>query len=347
MLFRFPVRRYLQRTEKTEASPLRIGTLQWVLARPLYRFRVIDLTQVPAKSRPQALHLELSQWTPFASSGYYIGWHGSRASVWAWDAEKIHQAIAAQGLQPQRTRVIPESALHTPQESGLRLTHCLDGYEGQLWQNGHLDHSRWWAQSPQPDEWLMFQRDAGILPAEQRHQPPAPEASSLNLQPWISESDSSGDQALQTERLIAALGILLLLIPTLWSGFSLFKLQRGVAALQTQQAQLQNEASAITRSRLESLDSLTRINELLSLEPYPSQLDLMAKLATVLPKDDSYIKEWDFQQGRLKVTISSSRDLSATFLIGALQQAGPFREVMALPGNDPKNVTFQMEVGHS
>ena len=45
-----------------------------------------------------------------------------------------------------------------------------------------------------------------------------------------------------------------------------------------------------------------------------------------------------------KMTITSQSDISATFLIGLLQQAGPFRDVKALPGRDPKSVTFQLDV---
>ena len=37
-------------------------------------------------------------------------------------------------------------------------------------------------------------------------------------------------------------------------------------------------------------------------------------------------------------------DLAATPIIAALQQAGPFSNVNALPGRDPKSVMFQMNV---
>ena len=102
MLFRLPVRRFLQSTEKTQTPENRFGTSQWVLSRPLYRFHTFDLTPVPAKNRTQALRLELAQWTPFANSDYYIGWQGHQALVWGWDADKVKLAIEAQNLKPQR-----------------------------------------------------------------------------------------------------------------------------------------------------------------------------------------------------------------------------------------------------
>ena len=344
MLFRLPVRRFLQSTEKTETPRNRFGTVQWVLTRPMYRFQIFDLAQVPTKNRAQALRLELAQWTPFASSDYYVGWHGQQALVWGWEASKVQQAIVAQGLKVRRARILPESVLHTPIENGLCLSRCLEGYEGQLWREAQLERSRWWPQSPTSDEWLMFQRDAGISPNEQQSQPPAPRVSPLNYQPWVNEVGAAGDHEMQLERLIIALGILLLLLPTFWYGFSLYKMQRSTAQLHDRQVQLQREAEPIMQARSQARDYLDRINVLRALAPYPEQLTLMAKIAQVLPQDKSYIREWDFQSGQLKVTVTSTSDISTTFLIGALQQAGFYRNVKALPGHDPKSVTFQMDV---
>lgn len=344
MLFSLPVRRFLQGTEKTETPQNRFGAVQWVLTRPLYRFQTFDFAQVPAKNRNQALQLELAQWTPFASSDYYVGWHGQQALVWGWDADQATQAIVAQGLKPQRVRILPESVLQTPLQNGLCLTRCHEGYEGQLWREGQLERSRWWPQLPAQDEWLMFQRDAAVSPNEQQSQPPAPRAVVLDAQPWVNGAGSSGDKAMQLERLIIALVILLLLLPTFWYGFALYKAQHSVAQLHDQQAQLQRDAEPIIQARSQALDHLARIDALRALAPYPRQLELMAKIAEALPKDNSYLKDWDFQAGQLKITLTSTRDISTTYLIGILQQAGSFREVKALPGRDPKSVTFQMDV---
>lgn len=344
MLFNLPVRRFLQGTEKTEAPQSRFGALQWVLTRPLYRFQTFDLGQVPPKNRAQALRLELAQWTPFACSGYYVGWHGQQALVWGWDADKAGQAITAQGLKPQRVRILPETVLQTPLQDGLCLTRCHEGYEGQLWREAQLQRNRWWPHLPAQDEWLMFQRDAGVPPGEQQSQPPAPRTSLMNLQPWVNEAGSSDDKAVQLERLIIALGMLLLLLPTFWYGFGSYNMRQATAQLHEQQAQLQRDAEPIIQARGQALDHLMRINALRALAPFPEQLTLMAKVAEVLPHDKSYLKDWDFQSGQLKITVASAGDISTTFLIGVLQQAGPFRDVKSLPGRDAKSVTFQMDV---
>lgn len=344
MSFNLPVRRFIQGTEKTETPQNRFGALQWVLARPLYRFQTFDLGQVPPKNRSQALRLELAQWTPFADSGYYVGWHGQQALVWCWDADLVRQAIAAQRLKPQRVRILPESVLQIPLQSGLSLVRCQKGYDAQLWRKDRLERSRWWSQLPTQDEWLTFQRDAGITPSEQQLQPPAPCVSLLNLQPWVKEAESSDGLAIQLERMIIALAIFLLSLPTFWNGFGLYNMRQATAQLHEQQVQLQREAEPIIKARSLALDHLMRINALHALAPFPEQLALMARVAEVLPQDNSYLKNWDFRSGQLKITIASTSDISTTSLIGVLQQTGFFRDVKALPGRDVGSVTFQMDV---
>ncbi len=344
MHLRFPVRRFIQSTEKTETAQTRIGSVQWVLSRPLYRFQVFDLEHVPTKNRVQALQLELSQWTPFVSSDYYVGWSGRKALVWCWDADRARQAIAAEGLKPKRVHIMPETVLQTPVDNGLSLSRCSEGFEGQFWRDSRLEHSRWWQKLPTQEEWLMFQRDAGIPSDEQQSQPPVPRAASLNSRPWLDTAGSASDQKLRIERLAIAICALLLLAPTLWYGFSLYKLQRSQTQLHKQLTKLQRDAEPILQARSKALERLARIDALRSLDPYPAQLELMAKIAEILPKNNAYLKDWDFQTGQLKVTIVSTADLSATYLIGVLQQAGLFHDVKALPGPDPRSVTFQMSV---
>ncbi|MEI6599789.1 MAG: hypothetical protein WCN21_04905 [Comamonadaceae bacterium] len=344
MPVRFPVRRFVQSTDNIQTPANRVGALEWVLARPLYRFHLIDLALVPAKNRAQALNLELAQWTPFANSAYYIGWHGQQAMVWAWDADKAAQALQANNLKPERVRVLPETVLRPASQSGLALVRCLEGVEAQVWRDGQLINSRWWPQAPGADEWLMFQRDSGIAPGEQQTEIPPVQAGTLGTKPWVASHQSGENQALQMERVAIAVGAFLLLVPTLWFGAGIIKLQSGLSAVNAQRQQLQSQATPIAQARSQALDDQARISALRALSPYPEQLALMAKVAQVLPQDKSFVKDWDFQGNQLKFTLSAPGDISSTYLIGQLQQAGVFKDVKALAGRDPKAVTFQMEV---
>ena len=347
MPLRLPLRRYIQDSQKTEPSRTRWGSVQWVLARPLYRFARFDLGQVPVKNRSQALQLELAQWTPFAQSAYYIGWHDAHALVWAWDHDATQAAMQAQGLKPARVPVIPETLLQQPQAQGLCLRRCHEGFEGQLWQDSQLTHSRWWPQPPSAEQWLMFQRDAGTPPEQQQNQCDAPLPGQLGPQAWVRAASADNSTASLLPSLAMALAALLLLAPTLWYGLSLYQLQDSMTQLMAQKAQLQNDVKPIAQARSEALDQQARINALRALDLYPGQISLMAKLSQALPPDKSSLKEWDFSAGQLKATLTSPAGIASTNLITLLQQAGPFLEVKALPVRDPLSVTFQMQVqGH-
>jgi Tfp pilus assembly protein PilN len=141
-----------------------------------------------------------------------------------------------------------------------------------------------------------------------------------------------------------ALGLLCLLAPALWFGFNLYKVQLNIDQLREQQALLQRQAAPVLQARSQALDYLARINALHALARYPDQLTLMGRIAEVLPKNAYTLKDWDFSAHQLKITLSAATDVPATPIIDVLQKAGPFSDVKALPGRDPKSVMFQMNV---
>lgn len=323
-----------------------MGLAQWVLSRPLYRFRRFDLKNVPKAQRTQALLLQIRQWSPYARSGQYVAWNQDTAFVWTWDAERLEADLAAQKLKPQSTRVIPESLLHPPMLSGVRLVRCLDGVEGQLWQDQHLVHSRWWAESPTVPEWLNFQRDAGIVP-EQRpgEEAPVPLSLSWLKKPWAKTADfSRGEsQVLPHEAWLVGAAIVVLASMTSWYAIELIKTRQAMAQLNTELDEATQNARPILEARRQALDALARIEVLRATNPYPSQLALLAEAAKQLPKDSAYLKEWDYQNGKLKITVASSNKLSSSFVVKKLQDIVWVKNVQAAPSLDPTTLTLTME----
>lgn len=346
MQLHLPIRRFFQGTERIEPPANRLGITQWILARPLYRYRKFNISQVPRKNRSQALQLELGQWTPFSESSYHIGWYGDQALVWCWDRGRIEQAIRSQRLNPKHVQVLPETLLHSPIQNGVRLMHCSEGFEGQVWQQGALAHSRWWPHTPSAEDWLMFQRDASIAPETQQHQTPAAQSGPLNAHPWLTTTGDRADTN-QNERLAVAVGILLLMLPTLWYGINLYKIHQSNRQYQTALAQLKPQVEPIMLARSQALDYSVRIKSLRAITRYPEQLALMARVAEVLPDDKSYLKEWNFQPGKLKITLASPNEIASSALIGNLQRAGSFRDIKALPGQNPRMLTMQMDVSEN
>ena len=335
----------MQGAESLETPQTAFGPVQWILARSLCRFGRFDLSRLPKAKRQQALQLELDQWSPHAESDYYIGWHNDHALVWGWDRDKANRAIEAQGLKPKRVRILPETLLQPALDQGIRLLQCHEGFEGQIWDAGRLQHSRWWPQLPGTDDWLAFQRNASVQPEAQLYTVPNPQIVALTERSWLTASSVSGDHTeRQIEQLALAGALILLTLPTLWYGFAIYNLEQASSTRRDELTQLKLRAEPIQQARREALDALDKINTLRALSPYPNQLQLMSKIAGALPKNDSHIKEWSFQQGLLKITIAASSDLSSSSLVGALQAAGPFREVSALPGPDAKTAILQMQV---
>lgn len=110
----------------------------------------------------QALQMRLRYESPAgeADSGLHIRAGESGAAVWTWDADKVQSLLGE--LRPQQ--VVPESALHPPGGSDLRCIACVDGVEGQLWENGEMTQSRWWPRTPDEREWKTFLRGARKTP---------------------------------------------------------------------------------------------------------------------------------------------------------------------------------------
>lgn len=340
---RLPIRRFFQDTNKVEPAAARFGTVQWVLARSLYRFQLFDLSKLNQKNRIQALQLELKQWSPFVESGYFIGWRGGIAQVWCWDQAKVEQAIRQHQLKPDRLQVIPETLLRNAAQDETRLLRCREGYEGQAWKQGNLSDSRWWASLPTAEEWLQFQRDAGIPPEMQQHSVPVAETSQLNLQTWLTSGGGSQTAANQYERLAVACCLIPLVIFTLWYGINIYKLNEKISTYQAESARLGNQADPVLQARKQALDYLTRYKSLKAISPYPEQLRLMAEIAESLPNKTS-LSEWDFESGVLKIGIVVVNDTASLALITSLRSSGFFGEVTSRPGNNPKVLNMQLDV---
>lgn len=322
------------------------GRVEWVLARPRYRFRRFDLTGIPGGSRAAALDLQLRQWSPYPHNGYHITWDRGAASVFCWDAEQVAEALAGQGLKPKRVRILPETVLCPPGPDGARIIAGLQGFEGQIWSGGQLLRSRWWRELPSREAWLVFQRDAGLLPEAQ--QPGVPAAQSLNFLdvPWGGRAGIAGmvGDGWRDERLVY-LGLALLLgSATSWYAGELHSYQDLGDKLQTELARLQEEAGPLATARGEALQSLTRIQQLRGLDPYPHQLELMAWAAEKLLRPGDRLVEWNFQKGKLKLVLSTEAEIQSSALVHTLQSSGLFGNVRSTPNKTPKHLTLEMDV---
>ena len=322
------------------------GSVHWVLARALCRFIALDLTPVPRSARGQALALRLMQTSSYANTGHYVAWHAGHALVWYWDQDVLLSSMADVGVAAKKAQVWPESVLYAPQSVGLRLVATMQGVEGQYWEDGHLQQCRWWKHAVNAEEWLNFQRDIGL--AVDARQPQVPDAQALPFQsaPTMGASgEATSLTRLRDERLGYAFGALLLVAPTAWMGTDLVKTRLALQEVQKAISAEEGTATPLIAARDQALRSAERSRALLALSPYPDPLDLMARFASVLPKGGTYVKEWDFQDGKLKVVlVTPGNALSSSTLVSALELAGGFSNVQVVPGNDPKVLQINADV---
>lgn len=315
-----------------------------MLSRPHLTFGSFDLKQVPRAKRKQALQLKLKQWSPHIDSGHYSVWQGDTVSVWCWDAARLNRLLGDAKLDARRVRIVPESVYYPRHSNGIRLLKCLSGYEAQRWRDDRLLHSRWWPALPDGDTWLAFQRDASVQPHEQCVDAPAAATPAMLELPWADTESGAGNTGLRNEKLAVVAGVFLLSLSTLYFGLVLMKFRGADQARQAEISEMQETGRPVLDARRLALDDLARINVLRGLDSSPSQLALMAKVAETLPKDEMTLKEWAFQNGSLKITFVSTAQLSSSNLVNAFQTTGMFSNVKALPGNDPKIMTLQMDV---
>ncbi len=338
-------KRYRQTLDGVSAPGPGFGHSEWVLSRPLYRFARFDLKSVPKPQRGQALELQIRQWAPFARTDWFLLWDEDSALVWAWDADRLEAAMAANKLKPKGAVVIPETLLHQRQEQGACLVTCMDGVEGQVWWRNALISSRWWPALPSAGDWINFQRDAAVLPDDQLKTVPAPLPSRWAEKPWGKSIalDRSALYGGGGERWIVPAAVVSLLAVTMWYGLQLLKAQDAITEADARFKTLSRKAEPIMGARGAALEALGRVNLLQAIDPYPDQISLLARIAEFLPRDGTYLKDWEFQNGKLKLLISSPIKLVSSDYIKLFQSMGMFKNVQAATTNDPANLVLSME----
>lgn len=316
-----------------------------MLSRPLYRFARFELKAVPKPQRTRALELQIRQWAPFARTGSYLLWDQENALVWAWDADRVESAISASKLGLKSTKVVPETLLQQRQTQGVYVITCMEGCEGQVWLDHTLIGSRWWPSPPGAGEWINFQRDAGILPEAQSSQVPAPPPLVWTEKPWGKSAalDQSAMYGWKGEQWVVPIAALCLFVFSVWYGMQLIKLREAIKDRTAELQALSRRAEPVMAARGQALEAISRIKRLQATDPYPDQISLMGKVAESLPKDGTYLKEWEFVNGKLKLLIASPNKLVSSDYIKLFQSFGIFKNVQAAPTNDPASLTLNME----
>jgi len=160
----FPYQRFfLQHRDGIERPSAWRGRRYWVVARSLCAFRVFRLPDAERSSLRDFAALKVREWAPYEEVGFHLHLTRDAARVWVWDGARVRDGMLAMGIKPGRFAVLPETAVQERAADGVHLFACLEGFEGQMWSEGELKAGRWWAEMPNPEQWLEFQRAAGVV----------------------------------------------------------------------------------------------------------------------------------------------------------------------------------------
>lgn len=326
----FSPRRRLHGLHETSAPYGGLLGRQAVISRGLCLYRVFDLERVPAGRRQDALGLKIAAWAPGGYTAHYAGWVGGQAHVWSWDPSRVDA----------RGKAVPETALH-PSGDGVRLVCCIDGFEGQYWADGTLRKAHWWSERPGVNDWVWFQRAAGLKPVAE-----APEAESPPLlpRPWARERAGGGQVVAHEARIVqavAALGVFALG----WQAVGFYSDTAARADLRDQVAQRERAIEPVLQARQTAREEQSRIAERRELFPDHRQLQVMAQVAATLSRDVVLV-QWLREGTRLRVGIEGDEPDASAF-VRRFQEVGMFDDVSAERGRTRNQLVLTMELMRS
>ncbi len=320
------------------------GPKQWVLSRALCRFATFTLpANLAPGDRDRALKLSVGEASPFEETGYLVEWGQGHAGAWLWDRGAARAAIEAAGENPDSMLVLPETAVQQQGGDLPRLVAVLDGYEGQVWQKGLLRASRFWHQPPQAAEWIRFLRASGDADALAHGAGVAAEEPVWLERPWPRRSAGSMLGELRGWKAVAAV-LCVAVIP--------FAYQVGqVAALGAERGRLENgmkamegSAAPVLAARDSALRSAARVRQIDALRPYPSPIEVMARIAEVLPNNGTMFQDFSYQQQDVRFTLTGQPTFDTTFYVRALSSIPIFTDVNAENSPAPGMLTLRLKL---
>jgi hypothetical protein len=331
--------RYLQQRHEIITPGGKTGRRQWIVARSLCHYRCFSLTDIPGSKQDSVLQLQIQQWAPFQEYANYIVWQENYAQVWIWDKQQQLASQLESGVK--KATVLPESVLYSPPlADSVQLLKCIEGFEGQIWQNGLLIGSRWWANNPSETEWVNFQRRHS-LPANPNVPPPIEPV--FLKRPWGQAKRRVGFKFLYRESLWVTLGIFTFTILYTWQGVSIWQWQQALVQLKTPLDNLTQEVAPILAARTQALSDQKKVEQLLDLIPYPSQLVLITQVAEFLPRQNTQLIEWHYQTGELQFTIETTQR-DHTYYVENYQFIPFFQEVKAETGRQSNQIVLSMRL---
>jgi hypothetical protein len=315
------------------------GQGDWILARGLCAYTVIDASTVPAARRKVFVQGMARRWAPFGDPAFYVAWAGDRAMVWGWSSSAVLAPVASGERAPRR--VFPESLLRGDvRDAGVELIALDAGYEGRAWSAGVLQASTWWPESPSLADWNVFVRGAG-LPAMAAL--PVAIEEDFRDAPWSAASATRADFSRHRALVVPALLAAALAAVAFPLGSSL-RLLAETAGLERAIATQEGLVAEILAARESAEADAVEIDALLALRPRTGQIRMLSALTRAIPGTGWQVLEWRVPEpARLEAVLRAS-DPDPRAMVRGLEASGVFASVSVETGSRPDEVVIKAQL---
>ncbi len=259
----------------------------------------------------KALELKILKEANAGQSGYKIvkSPHANFANVWMFDKDTYD------GM-----RVLPESLLYPNLQHGARLIECIEGVEGQVWENNELVASRWWVQPPAESQWMSFLRvvpielnEADVLPISLKH---------LNIKNNIPlfDIDFTKFVASVTPLKVAYVAGFVSVACLGYFVTQISSLSLNLRAVEIAKSQISEEAQIVLSKRRRALKTISDIEKFTQLGSDRVLIDILSDVASVIGGQDVFVEQIRLEPDKVELSLSNRPQISGPDLVSALEQ---------------------------
>lgn len=275
-----------------------LGPKEGVLLRSRSTYQRFDFSALAPARRRGALELAVRQAAPHAVGSFACRWRGGIAHVW------MPSGLTGVG---EDVKVVSESSLvPAPDGNGARVLALREGFEGQLWEDGDLVASRWWAHAPSAAAWGVFLRSGGSA-ASGASGACEPITLPLSREPWGGRHEAFVWSSAQLETLGWRAVVLFAALVVGWQVAA--TAVWGVAEwLQTNRLEyLRTESAPLIEARERAEASQQRMAALAALVDAPSDVRLLADVRRALGAEIRLLG-WSRDDARLRIEVQGAGD---------------------------------------
>ncbi len=286
---------YTRTGQQVIASTL--GANSAVISRSLCLYKCFALQNIPLKERNDVLRLKAMQWSPYKDYRTYVIWHEEQVQVWLWK-QKTNQ-------QTHQVYTVETAHYPIPEQNGIRILRCIEGFEAQYWQKGVLLNSHWWITEPSENTWLKFQRVVGQQPTGK-----IPTITSLNmeLKTWKKGGSLEQQQTLALESWVWKAIILIPIVIVTWTITEITLLKQQLEKVEIAKAEISQKITPTLQAKTETNQNQQKINILAALFNKTTQIEYIEQFLQVFSiKKELQIISWEFVNNNLTIVIQSDK----------------------------------------